>query len=175
VLTSVPSRSLRALETGALSKLRPDHDAGRRAAMAASEAGRHGRMWVGLSAAGALSRRTRAAARDGIVAWGAASTGAVGLKRLSDRRRPRLRGLGSAPRSSSMPSSHTASATAYATAATLRCPTAGVVLLPLAAAVAWSRAATARHFPSDVAAGALVGQLVGVTTHAALPDSGDVS
>lgn len=74
-------------------------------------------------------------------------------------------GFRSTPRSSSMPSSHTAGAVAYVAAAGLRSPAMGIVVLPMAGAVGWSRTATARHFPTDVAAGAAVGVLVGIATH----------
>ena len=64
-----------------------------------------------------------------------------------------------------MPSSHTAGAVAYAVAATLRTPAVGVVVVPAAVAVGWSRAATGRHFPTDVAVGAALGAVVGTAVH----------
>ena len=67
-----------------------------------------------------------------------------------------------------MPSSHTAGAFGYATAATLQRPGLGLVAGPLALAVAWSRAATGRHFPTDVAVGAALGVGAGAVVHAAL-------
>ena len=108
----------------------------------------------------------RPAARDGLVAWAAASGAAFAVKSVAGRRRPRVPGVsGSSPSSSSMPSSHTAGAAAYAVAATLRLPTLGVVVVPAAVAVGWSRAATGRHFPTDVAVGAIVGAAVGGVVH----------
>jgi membrane-associated phospholipid phosphatase len=156
----------RGVETAALVKLRPDHRRSRATATAVSEAASGGRVWLALSAAGALHPTVRPAARDGLVAWAAASGVAFAVKSVAGRRRPRMPGgLGSSPSSSSMPSSHTAGAAAYAVAATLRVPAVGVVVVPAAVAVGWSRAATGRHFPTDVAVGAIVGAAVGGVVH----------
>jgi undecaprenyl-diphosphatase len=139
-------------------------------AAAASEASRGGGLWAGLTVAAALSPRTRAAGRDGLAGWAAASAAAFALKHLVQRPRPRpVTRLGSSPRTSSMPSSHTAGAVAYATAATLRAPIVGPLVVPVAATVAWSRAATGRHFPTDIAAGATLGLVAGLAVHHALP------
>jgi undecaprenyl-diphosphatase len=62
-----------------------------------------------------------------------------------------------------MPSSHTASAVAYTIAVGTQLPVAALPLGAVAAAVAWSRLATDRHFPSDVFVGALIGAAVGGT------------
>jgi membrane-associated phospholipid phosphatase len=67
-----------------------------------------------------------------------------------------------------MPSSHTAGAVAYAVAATSRTPVVGLVVVPLAVTVGWSRAATGRHFPTDVAVGAAIGVVAGWAVHRAL-------
>jgi membrane-associated phospholipid phosphatase len=67
-----------------------------------------------------------------------------------------------------MPSSHSAGALAYATAATLALPPAGVVLVPIAVLVAWSRVATARHFPTDLLVGGALGVTTGAAVHVAL-------
>jgi membrane-associated phospholipid phosphatase len=64
---------------------------------------------------------------------------------------------GDEPSSSSFPSSHTSSAVAFAAAASAEWPPAVAVLAPLAAAVAWTRPAAGRHYPSDILAGAVVG------------------
>jgi undecaprenyl-diphosphatase len=73
--------------------------------------------------------------------------------------------LGGRPRTSSFPSSHTASAAAFAVAASASLPLAAPVLGPLAASVALSRIRAVRHFPTDVAAGAVLGAGVGVAVH----------
>jgi undecaprenyl-diphosphatase len=67
-----------------------------------------------------------------------------------------------------MPSSQTAGAVAYATAAVWRSPVTGLVTMPLAMTVGWSRAATGRHFPTDIAAGAALGFAAGTLVHFAL-------
>ncbi|MDP1821349.1 MAG: phosphatase PAP2 family protein [Acidimicrobiales bacterium] len=158
----------RVLETVLLHGLRPGRRSTRRTARVVSEVTRGGRLWFGITAAGAAAPHTRAAGRDGVAAWTLASGAAFGIKSLVQRRRPVLvRTIGASTSSSSMPSSHTAGAFAYATAATLRAPAMGVVLVPLAVATGWSRAATARHFPTDVAAGAVLGVVVGACAHRA--------
>ncbi len=61
------------------------------------------------------------------------------------------------PSSPSMPSTHTANAAAFVAALAIDDRDAALALLPVAAFVAWSRVAAARHYPSDVAVGALLG------------------
>lgn len=125
----------------------------------------HGRLWMGVAAVGALAgRRTRRGAIRGLASLGAASfVSNVVLKPLFGRRRPDperthlARRIGSAPWTSSFPSGHAASAAAFATGATLEVPWAGPVLVPLAAAVAYSRVHVGVHYRSDVWAGAAVG------------------
>jgi undecaprenyl-diphosphatase len=134
-----------------------------------------GRVWFGAAALLAVGggRRGRRAAAEGLVAAGAGSlvVNAV-VKPLVRRRRPTLPAplqpaLGRAPRTSSFPSSHTTTAFAFATAAGVALPPAALPLAAVASAVGWSRVRGRRHFPSDVAAGALLGAAVGVTVHAA--------
>jgi len=72
------------------------------------------------------------------------------------------------PRTSSFPSGHSASAFAFALAASRELPEAGVVLFPLAAGVAYSRVYLGVHYPSDVVAGGAFGAAVGMATRAAL-------
>ena len=127
-----------------------------------SHAGEHAAAWLALGAAGALLDRPR---RTGWVrATGAvflAHAASVLLKRVARRVRPThpdLRvGVG-VPSRWSFPSSHASSTTAAALAY-------GGVLgsrLPLAVvpAMAWSRLALGVHYPTDVAAGALLGAAV---------------
>jgi undecaprenyl-diphosphatase len=66
------------------------------------------------------------------------------------------------PRSRSFPSGHSASAFAFATAASKELPPLAPVLVPLAGAVAYSRVHAGVHYPSDVAAGAAGGVICGV-------------
>src|SRR5690606_34103883 len=68
------------------------------------------------------------------------------------------------PRSSSFPSGHAASAAAFLTGVALESPTAGAVLAPVAAAVAYSRVHTGVHWPGDVVVGAAVGATVAWST-----------
>ena len=81
-----------------------------------------------------------------------------------------VRRAGRAPRPSSFPSGHTASAFAFATAATLEMPAVGPALGATAMLVAWSRVHRGQHFPSDVAAGALLGTAVGAVAGRAFAD-----
>ncbi len=136
----------------------------------------HGVLWFAIAAA--LAGRTgptRRAALRGVLAIGATSFVANALaKPLLPRRRPayeqlaprRRLPLRERPGSSSFPSGHAASAAAFVTAAILECPAAAAGLAPLAAAVAYSRVHTGVHYPSDAAAGALLGAgLALATTH----------
>jgi undecaprenyl-diphosphatase len=61
------------------------------------------------------------------------------------------------PSSSSFPSSHTASAVAFATAFGHEYPILGMPINALAAAVGYSRVHTGVHYASDVVAGAVIG------------------
>jgi PAP2 superfamily len=71
------------------------------------------------------------------------------MKLLIARRRPdsppRLRHM---PRASSFPSGHSASAFAFALAASRELPQAGAVLFPLAAGVSYSRVYLGVHYPA---------------------------
>ena len=137
----------------------------------------HGRLWMGLAAVGALaSRRTRRAAIRGLASLGAASfVSNVALKPLFGRRRPDpertllARRIRTAPWTSSFPSGHAASAAAFATGATLEVPWAGPFIVPLAAAVAYSRVHVGVHYRSDVWAGAAVGVTLALIGRAMWP------
>ena len=155
-------------ETAALRVLHPSHRGTKAVARAASAASERGAAWVCVTGVLSASTRTRRAGTEGLAAWAAASAVSFGIKRAVSRPRPRLvPRIGPGASSSSMPSSHTAGAVAYATAATLAAPLLGPALAPAAALVAWSRTVTARHFPTDVAVGALVGAAVGAALHVA--------
>jgi undecaprenyl-diphosphatase len=102
----------------------------------------------------------------GSTSWLVAETVTAAVKPLVGRRRPALVGTGPTVSSSSMPSTHTASAVAYATAAMIQ-HRAGTALFVPAAGVAWSRVRTRRHFVTDVAVGLLAGGAIGVAVGAA--------
>ncbi|HUA10461.1 MAG TPA: phosphatase PAP2 family protein [Solirubrobacteraceae bacterium] len=128
-----------------------------------TRAANYSRLWLGAAAViGATGGpRGRLAARRGLAALALASAVANGpIKLAARRRRPPVDvapSLVRMPRSTSFPSGHSASAFAFATGASLEQPALGIVLVPLAGAVAYSRVHAGVHYPSDVAAGAAVG------------------
>ncbi|HEY4992325.1 MAG TPA: phosphatase PAP2 family protein, partial [Nakamurella sp.] len=137
----------------------------------------HGKLWLGIAAVGALTgKRTRRASIRGIATLGAASfvSNSV-LKPLIGRRRPdpqrtrTARRIGQLPWTSSFPSGHAASAAAFAAGATIELPIAGSALIPLAAAVAYSRVHVGVHYRSDVWAGVAVGLTLAVVGRALWP------
>jgi len=125
----------------------------------------HSKLWFAI-AAGLVSRKgaTRRAGLRGLAAIGIASFAAsfVG-KRLFPRRRPAAellpvpRRLIRRPKSSSFPSGHSASAAAFATAVAMEHRGAAAAIVPLAAAVGYSRVHTGVHWPTDVLAGTAIG------------------
>ena len=125
----------------------------------------HGRLWMGLTVAGAIAGGAyRRAGIRGLGSLAMASFVSNSLiKPLVGRRRPDLertklaRRIGERPWTSSFPSGHSASAAAFATGAALELPVAGLALAPVAAAVAYSRVHVGVHYKSDVVVGAGVG------------------
>jgi len=108
--------------------------------------------------------RERRAALRGIVSLGLASAIANGPVKWVVRRPrpgldsvPPLRRLLKQPGTSSFPSGHSASAAAFATGVALESSRAAVPVALLAAGVAYSRPYLGMHYPSDVAAGVLLG------------------
>jgi len=100
------------------------------------------------------------------------ATGAVGLalykflKRTFVRERPFIRhagiSLAGAPLDRySFPSGHTLHAVAFTWMAVAAFPALGIVLLPLALAIAASRVVLGLHYPTDVLVGALLGAITG--------------
>lgn len=92
------------------------------------------------------------------------------LKRLIARARPcdangNLLALVELPDPFSFPSGHAAAATAVAATVTLAEPRAGVILLPVAVAVAVSRVTLRVHHLSDVVAGAGLGLTGAIWAH----------
>jgi membrane-associated phospholipid phosphatase len=149
-----------------------------RSLVAVTRAANYSRLW--LLIAGALAvfggGQGRRAAGRGLVAIVIAAAVANGpAKFLARRRRPFSRSrptLIRTPRSTSFPSGHTAAAFAFATGACAELPVLAPVLVPLAGAVAYSRVHTGVHYPSDVAAGIVIGIGSGLITHTRDQDGG---
>lgn len=131
-----------------------------------SRAANHGVLWMGLAGVLWASGRPdcrRAALRGlGGLTIASALTNGPG-KWITDRPRPAPdlvtlgRRLLRAPRTSSFPSGHSASAAAFATGVALEQPLVAVPVGLLAAGVAASRVHTGVHYPGDVVAGLAVG------------------
>jgi undecaprenyl-diphosphatase len=143
-----------------------------RALVGASNAATYSRLWLVTAAVAAVlgGGRGRRAACQGVLAI--ALTSAVTnllLKPVTARRRP-IRSNGQPvsdsrrvhrPVSPSFPSGHAASAFAFASAMGRAAPGARLPLRVAASTVAYSRVHTGVHYPSDVAIGALIGNLCG--------------
>ena len=126
----------------------------------------HSKLWIGIAAvlAATGSARGRRAAVRGLTTLAATSLIANQVaKRLNGRPRPLAarvplaRLAGRIPTSTSFPSGHAASAAAFAGAVAIEAPALRVPLTTLAGLVGLSRVATGAHYPSDVAAGFLLG------------------
>jgi undecaprenyl-diphosphatase len=145
------------------------HSYGRRAPaldrslVAITRAANYTRLWLAIAGGLAVfgGPRGRRAAGHGVIALAIAAAVANGpAKLLVRRRRPFHRSqpaLIHMPRSTSFPSGHSAAAFAFATAASVELPALAPALLPLAAAVAYSRVHLGVHYPSDVVAGVAIG------------------
>ncbi|AYG80929.1 Putative decaprenylphosphoryl-5-phosphoribose phosphatase [Streptomyces hundungensis] len=137
------------------------------AARALSFAGEHGALWLAAGLAGAVADRDRRGAwlrATALVA--AAHLASMGVKRVVRRPRPHLPAAEPLVRTAgrhSFPSSHASSAAAAAVAYGALRPAGAHLVGPLAAAVCVSRVVAGVHYPSDIAAGALLG---GVTARA---------
>jgi membrane-associated phospholipid phosphatase len=136
-----------------------------RAMVTYARAGESGALWIVLAIAGAAADRRR---RPRWLAAAAAVPLTLGLnfcvKLAVARERPRiehLKPVGRVPVSSSFPSAHAATSFAGAVCiGTLR-PRLRAPLLAAAALMALTRPYLGVHYPSDVAAGAAVGVIVG--------------
>lgn len=132
----------------------------------------HSVLWLACAAvlAGRQGATRRAALRGVVSVAGASLVANVGLKTVFARRRPAAelmpvhRRLSPAPRSSSFPSGHSATAAAFATAVAMESPRTALIVAPLAAAVAYSRVHTGVHWGSDVLVGAAVGSGIALAT-----------
>lgn len=134
----------------------------------------HSKPWFvvagGLAAFG--GRSGRFAAVTGVAAIGLTSLVVNQPMKLARRRlRPDRTLLGvpetrwvTMPSSTSFPSGHSASATAFAVAVGHLVPAARWPLAAAASTVAFSRVYTGVHYPGDVAVGVTVGALIGAVT-----------
>jgi membrane-associated phospholipid phosphatase len=128
-----------------------------------SRLGEHAAIWLALGACGAAVDRPRRhrwlrAVRAVLAAYALNTM----LKTVVRRRRPQLEKLPaliSTPTSLSFPSAHASSSFAAARAYSSLLP--GVPLYVVAALMALSRVYLGVHYPSDIAAGGVLGMLVG--------------
>jgi undecaprenyl-diphosphatase len=149
-----------------------------------SNAANYSRLWLATAAAAAVvgGERGRRAACQGVLAIALTSTVTnLILKPLVGRKRP-TRSAGwpapdsrrvRRPVSSSFPSGHAASAFAFASAMGQAAPGVRVPLRVAAATVAYSRVHLGVHYPSDVAIGAIIGDLCGWAVRRAAGGRGD--
>lgn len=132
---------------------------------AAQNAAEHTVLWWGAAAvmAAAGGQRGRNAALTGLAAMALAEALSNGVgKQLIQRRRPPKEWIPhdeveDRPDSSSFPSGHTAAGVAFAAATAALWPHAGIALAIPALAVSVGRIHSGAHYPTDVAAGTLIG------------------
>src|SRR3954468_20701585 len=135
-----------------------------------STAANHGRIWVAIAVL--LGFKKGSLRRGAIRGLGSLSVSSllvnVVLKQIFGRVRPDMANLRSdrtlhrSPVTQSFPSGHSASAAAFAAGVAMENSLAGAALVPVAAAVGYSRVHVGVHYPGDVLAGFLVGGAVAV-------------
>ncbi|MDP9187769.1 MAG: phosphatase PAP2 family protein [Actinomycetota bacterium] len=142
-------------------------------AKALGRIGEYGAVWFAI---GVVLAAVDGERREQWLLAGVLGPVAIGLnfavKLLVRRRRPVLEALpplGGAPTSLSFPSAHATSSFACATAMTRIAPEAAVLFL-LALAISACRPYLGMHYPSDVAAGALLGAALGLAIPLGLVD-----
>ncbi|MFF0001728.1 phosphatase PAP2 family protein [Streptomyces avermitilis] len=132
---------------------------------AVEEAAESTKLWWGAAAVMARwgGGRGRRAAAAGLAAMAVAQLAANGVcKQLADRPRPPKEWIPhdeveDRPDSSSFPSGHTAAAVAFTAAITSTWPLAGALCALPTAMLGVERVHSGAHYPSDVAAGAVIG------------------
>jgi membrane-associated phospholipid phosphatase len=153
-----------AIDTALLRGMRTQghHPAAERAVLAFTRLGEHGALWFALAAAGAAIHEDR---RELFTRAGAAIAAAYGINQLIKlavrRRRPELEDLPPLVATGtriSYPSAH--ASTSFAGAHALARAWPGGPLYAAALAMALSRPYVGVHYPSDVAAGAVLGAAV---------------
>jgi undecaprenyl-diphosphatase len=128
-----------------------------------SSLGEHGAVWLGLGTAGAvLDRRRRPRWRKATLTVGGAYLISTTIKVAIGRKRPAVENLPhlmQTPTGLSFPSSHSSSSFAAAQAFGTLLP-AGPLYLA-AVSMAFTRLYLGVHYPSDIAAGAVLGTFLG--------------
>lgn len=168
-------RVLRELDIALLRAIRgaPLPPTGQRAVLLYTRAGEHGLLWQAVCLAGAAtSRRHRraylAAARTVLTAY----LLNIALKYVVRRRRPTLEelpALSTTVTALSYPSAHSTTSFAAARLLSRDCGLPRARLYAAAAAMALSRVYVGVHYPSDIAAGAILGTAIANRADAASP------
>lgn len=136
-----------------------------RALLGLSTSANNGLLWYSVAAGLALTGRTgrRAAVRGLLSLAGSSAVANLVAKPIFGGHRPVAvdvpvaRQLKVFPQSASFPSGHTASAAAFASGVAIESPALAVAVVPIAAAVGYSRLHVGAHWLSDVVGGALIG------------------
>jgi membrane-associated phospholipid phosphatase len=129
-------------------------------------------FWLLTAGALALSGADgrRAALRGSACYLAAAAVTNLALKPLVHRRRPKGAGPGPfRPLTSSMPSGHAASDTAFAVGATMEMRSLLGPMLALTTASHWSLVSSKSHYLSDILAGDAIGLAVALASRRAAP------